>query len=420
MQIDIHTSVFNSVYLPHLGNVSRIQIFYGGSSSGKSVFLAQRAIYDLMEGHRNYLVCRQVARTVRSSVFQEMQNVISRWGVGKYFKVNKADAVITCLSNNKQAIFVGMDDVEKLKSITPMDGAITDIWVEEATETNENSIKQLMKRQRGGKKDTPKRITLSFNPILQDHWIFKRYFAPLGWRDDQTEHKTDRLSIQKTWYIHNKFLTADDVYDLEHEEDKYFRDVYTFGNWGVLGNVIFTNWEVRNLDDMKNQFTVHRNGLDFGYSADPAALWVAHYDKKKKTIYIYDEFYERGLTNDILATFIKDKIENRRVVCDSAEPKSIAELRRYNINAYGAKKGKDSVLHGIQWLQQHKIIVDAGCINLQNELRQYKWKEDKFGEPVSPPQPVDINNHLIDAGRYAHEEDMLEYTVETKENPFFG
>lgn len=410
-EIDLHKNVFNDVYVPHLSNTARTQIYYGGSSSGKSVFLAQRTVFDLLEGKRNYLICRQVGRSTRSSVEQEIKNVIADWDLSSLFSINKVDRTITCKANGKQAIFAGLDDVEKLKSITPADGAITDIWVEEATETSENSIKQLMKRQRGGSEDTPKRITLSFNPILRDHWIFKKYFAPIGWRDEQIEHRTDRLSIQKTWYIHNKFLTSDDVYDLEHEDDKYFRDVYTFGNWGILGNVIFTNWEVRDLAGMQAQFVEHRNGLDFGFSADPAALWIAHYDRKRKTIYVYDEMYETGLTNDILAERIKQKIENRRVVCDSAEPKSIAELRQHGVNAYGAKKGKDSVIHGIQWLQQHKIIVDKTCINLQNELRQYKWKEDRSGNPVSPPQPVDHNNHLIDGGRYAHEEDMTEIRI---------
>ncbi len=131
---------------------------------------------------------------------------------------------------------------------------------------------------------------------------------------------------------------------LENEKDKYRYDVYTLGNWGILGHVIFTNWKVEDLSGMsRDQFTNHRFGLDFGFSVDPSAMWIAHYDAAHKRIYLYDELYERGLTNDVLAERIKEKIGESYIVCDSAEPKSIAELRQYGINAIPAAKGKDSV-----------------------------------------------------------------------------
>jgi phage terminase large subunit len=180
--------------------------------------------------------------------------------------------------------------------------------------------------------------------------------------------------------------------------------VYTLGNWGVLGNVIFTNWSAEDLSKMQDQFTNQRVGLDFGFSSDPAAVIVTHYDRAKKTIYVFDELYELGLTNDILAEGVKSKIGEYYVTCDSAEPKSITELQRYGVNARTASKGKDSVLHGIQWLQQQKIVIDSRCINTRNELQQYKWKEDAGGNSL--PVPVDKNNHLIDALRYAYESDM--------------
>jgi phage terminase large subunit len=125
----------------------------------------------------------------------------------------------------------------------------------------------------------------------------------------------------------------------------------------------------------------------------------------RKTIYIHDELYETGLTNDVLAERIKDKIGNQQVTADSAEPKSIDELRKYGVRANPAAKGKDSVLFGIQWLQQQTIVIDTHCVNAQNEFRQYHWKEDASGNAL--PVPVDKNNHLIDAGRYAHEQDAV-------------
>lgn len=401
--VDIAPDVFNSVYQPHLTNTSRIQIIYGGSSSGKSMFVAQRLVYDLMRGRRNYLVCRQVARTLRLSVFAEICGVIVAWGVEHFFSINKSEMLITCVTGC-QAALVGLDDVEKLKSIRPAFGAWTDIWVEEATEIERNSIKQLIKRQRGGNPKTKKRITLTFNPILQSHWIYQDYFTHVGWADGQTVYKTPGLSILKTWYVHNKFLTPDDVRDLLDETDKYFRDVYTFGNWGVLGNVIFINWRVEDLSGMRDQFVTHRNGLDFGFSSDPAAMPITHYDRMHKTIYIYDELYERGLTNDILAEEIINRIGQARVVCDSAEPKSIRELQRCGVKAAPARKGRDSVLFGVQWLQQQTIVIDQNCINARNEFQQYKWREDRDGNALR--EPVDKNNHLIDGLRYAYEDDM--------------
>lgn len=393
----------NEVYVPHLENYARTQIYYGGSSSGKSWFLAQRTILDIVKGGRNYLVCRQVARTIRSSVFQQIERVIRELDLLHLFQINKSDMTMTC-TNGYQILFAGLDDVEKIKSIVPAVGVITDVWIEEATETERGDVKDLYKRQRGGDEDTAKRMTLSFNPILQSHWIYKEHFESIEWSEEQKEYGTDELSIVKTTYRDNAFLTSQDRRDLENETDKYRYNVYTLGNWGILGHVIFTNWRVEDLSGMMDEFTNHRNGLDFGYSSDPAAGWFAHYDRNHKRIYVYDELYERGLTNDKLADALHDKIGNSPVVCDSAEPKSIAELCGYGITARASRKGKDSVLHGIQWLQGQEIVIDSHCINTRMEISTAHWKEDASGNAL--PKPNETNNHLIDAGRYAHEEDM--------------
>lgn len=397
--------VINDIYEPHLENYARTQIYYGGSSSGKSWFLSQRCVLDVLRGGRNYLVCRQTARTIRGSVFQQIERVIREAGLLDYFTINKSDAVITC-SNGYQILFAGLDDVEKIKSMVPAVGVLTDIWIEEATETERGDVKDLYKRQRGGDEQTRKRMILSFNPILQSHWIYTEHFATVAWSDEQKEYNTDELSILKTTYKDNQFLTTQDVHDLENEKDKYRYNVYSLGNWGVLGHVIFTNWRVEDLSGMQNQFTNHRAGLDFGFSSDPAAMWIAHYDAKNKRIYVYDELYQRGLTNDVLAQEIKDRIGSNYVVCDSAEPKSIAELKQHGVYASDAAKGKDSVLHGIQWLQQQEIIIDKNCVNLKNEISTYHWQEDAGGNAIR--KPSEKNNHLIDAGRYAHEQDMIE------------
>ncbi len=395
----------NDAYEPHLENMARIQIYYGGSSSGKSVFLAQRAVYDLLRGKRNYLICRAVARTIRKSVMNEVRKAITDIGATDLFQINRTDGIITC-TNGMQMLFAGLDDTEKIKSITPEKGVITDVWVEEATEVDRESIKQLLKRQRGGDEGTPKRLTLSFNPIYQSHWIYEDYFAPIGWATEQTEYTSPDLYILKTWYKDNRYLTKQDIEGLLNEKDEYYRNVYTYGNWGVLGDVIFTNWEIDDLSDRRAQFTNIRNGLDFGFASHPAAISRSHYDPERKIIYIFDELYETGLTNDLLADEAIRIAGKDFIIGDSAEPKSIAELQNKGVNITGAKKGKDSITFGIDWLKQHKIVIDKRCVNHIKEFQQYQWKKDASGNAITPPKPVDKNNHLIDALRYAYEGDM--------------
>lgn len=402
--MDIDVTV-NESYLPLLNEDTRTQIIFGGSSSGKSYFKAQQTILDILEGHRNYLICRNVQKTIRKSVFNEVTKAIVEMGLpigdNGIFSVNRSDLVITCNLNNKQILFAGLDDPEKIKSITPIDGVITDVWVEEATETKYEAVKQLNKRLRGRSK-VKKRLFLTFNPILKSHWIYKEYFG--GWQDDKNFYRDENLFILKTTYKNNDFLEPDDIYELENESDPYYYDVYTLGNWGVLGNVIFKNWEMQDLSDIKHTFDRFHNGLDFGFAKDPAALTRMCYDKKRKELYILDELYELELTNDALAKRVLDKIGSEFVYCDSSEPKSIQELKNNGVKAKGAKKGPDSVNFGIDWLKQQKIIIDVNCQNTKNEFQKYHWKEDKDGVVV--PVPVDKDNHLIDAIRYGMESEM--------------
>ena len=394
--------IFNDIYIPLLEDTTRTQIIFGGASSGKSYFEAQRVVKDVAERKRNYLICRNTQNTIRRSVFNEIMKAIKFFKLPAFFKENKTDLVITC-ANNAQILFCGLDDTEKIKSITPAEGVITDIWVEEATEAERADIKQLEKRLRG-QADFPKRLTLTFNPILQNHWIYDEYFGK--WEDGKNTYTEDGLLILKTTYKDNKFLTLDDIKALEDETDPYYYNVYTLGNWGVLGSVIFKNWKVEDCTEIRKTADKMKNGLDFGFSSDPAALVHTYYDKTRKRIYILDEIYQTDLTNDMLADEIKQIIDRQYVVCDSAEPKSIKELNNLGVNATGAKKGKDSVNYGIDWLQRQEIIIDPKCQNFKNEIQKYKWKEDKNNNALRVP--VDKDNHLLDALRYAYEDEMTE------------
>ena len=404
IDVKLKREIFNSVYLPYLTDQTRVQIFFGGASSGKSVFIVgQRTVYDLLQGNRNYLIIRNVARTSRSSTFNEVQKVITTWGVQDYFKINKSDMVITC-ANGYQALFGGLDDVEKLKSITPAKGVLTDVVIEEATETREFDVKQLNKRLRG-KAKVIKRLVMLFNPIIRSHWIFKTFFSGKFYDDDR-DYRDEHLSILKTTYKDNNFLEADDIYALENEKDEYFYSVYTLGHWGTLGDVIFNNWRVDDLTPEIPHFDNIRNGLDFGFANDPMAYNRTHYDRARKKLYVFEELHEYGYTNPQIADALRPIIGKEQVVCDSAEPKSIQELLNLGINAVGAQKGKDSINHGIQWLKQNEIIIDRRCQETINECQLYQWKKNKDGETLNVP--VDKYNHHIDNLRYQYENEALQ------------
>ena len=404
--------LYNPAYLPFLTDQRQTQIFFGGSSSGKSNFiLGQRTVLDLLAGGRNFLVCRNVGRTNRNSTFNEVLKGIDRMGLTQLFTKNETDLTITC-NNGYQAIFKGLDDVEKVKSITPRKGVLTDVIIEEATETKHHSVVQLVKRMRGISKKT-KRLTLLFNPVFRTHWIFKEYFAG-RWDETKNLLSDERLFILKTTYKDNRFLAADEIYNLENEPNPYFKDVYTYGNWGVLGDLIFTNWKIQDLSGIVDTFSDFRNGLDFGYASDPAAL--VRSTKHNGVIYIINEVYKRGLTNNLLAGIIKPIVGRGVVYCDSAEPKSIAELNDHGITAIAGVKGADSIIHGVQWLQGLEIIVHSELQNMINELSVYQWQKDRYGESI--PKPTDKNNHLIDALRYAYSEEMGHTQVSFGQTPF--
>ena len=398
IDLKLSKEIFNPVYLDYLNDNRSLQIFYGGSSSGKTYFLAQRAVYDVLNGNRNYLILRKVQRDCRKSVWNEVVKTIKKYKIWQFVQTNKTEMTMT-FPNGYQIFFGGLDDRERIKGVTPQQGVITDIWLEEATEFDEDDIKQLEKRLRGQSK-VDKRITLSFNPILKTHWIYTRYFD--NWTDDNDKLEQDDLLILKTTYRDNEFLTEDDIKRLESEDDPYYIDVYLNGNWGILGDVIFTNWEVKDLSDMEDRLDRDCHGLDFGFSSDPAAVVKQYYDKSTKTLYIFDEIYETELTDEQLANKTADLIGREVVTCDSAEPKSIKHLKNNGVRARGVKKGKGSVETRYRWYKGINIVVDPKCVNIKRELQTHQWKTNKYGQAL--PKPENKNAHALDASMYGCEE----------------
>ena len=232
INLQISKKVFNNIYLPYLDNEDKYLIFYGGGSSGKSYFIGQRYIYKNFKKKMNLLVVRQTGNTNRLSTFALLKQVINNWNLSKYFKINESDMRIKCLLNGNEIVFAGLDDPEKLKSITFENGELTDIWVEEATECDEKAINQLKVRLRGGK--SKKQMVLSFNPININHWIKKHFID------------SKLATVVHTTYKDNKFLTEEDKKTLEDfkDTDPYYYQVYCLGQWGVLGKTIFDSAKI--------------------------------------------------------------------------------------------------------------------------------------------------------------------------------
>lgn len=398
LQIDVK---MNPKYIPYLNKKQFVQIFFGGSSSGKSYFIGQKIVLDNVSGV-NWLVCRNIANTVYRSVFNEIVKSISNMGLMQYYNINRSNMTITCLLNNKQILFCGLDDSEKIKSITPINGVIERVFVEEATEVKRDAIKQLSKRLRG-RSDKDKYIVMAFNPILKSHFIYKDYFS--NWVEGNDVYEDEHLLIVKSTYRDNMFLTDRDKELLESETDPYWRSVYVDGNWGILGHVIFTNWHVEDLSEIKKEFDHIYIGCDFGYAADPNALVKMHLDKKRKKLYVFEEWYQAGMSDSELLRICKRFADGEYVICDSAEPKTIDFLANNGIKAVGAVKGADSIMRGIRWLQDYEIIVDVQCQATKNEFEQYHYAEDKNGNVMA--KPVDANNHCIDAIRYGLCDEIL-------------
>lgn len=369
--------VFNSAYIPSIETEKRYEILFGGAGAGKSVFVAQRMIYRHLKtkGYRT-LVVRKVGNTHRLSTFLQLRGVISEWQVHKLFETRKTDMEIRCRNGNS-IHFVGLDDVEKLKSIA----GITDIWIEEASEITQDDFTQLDLRLRGAY-SVNKQITLTFNPISAYHWIKTRFF----------DFPSDNTAILKTTYKDNRFIDDDYKRVLEalREQDESYYQIYALGNWGTPKGLIYSNYA---LVAKWPQAGAVSYGIDFGFNNPTAMVEVKEYDGET---YVRERLYQTHMTNSELIEQLKImKLTGFRLTCDSAEPNRIQELRAAGFNAHPANK---DVKKGIDAIRSCRLKVDAGSANLVKELQGYKWREDRNGSAMD--EPVKFQDHLMDAMRY--------------------
>lgn len=286
---------------------------------------------------------------------------------------------------------------ERIKSIAGID----DIWVEECTEINDFDFDQLTLRLRS--KNPYNQVFCSFNPVSKSNWVFPRWFNSM---DSNPRTDLKNTIVLKTTYKDNKFLPKEyieNLLEMQNTNPVYYR-IYALGEFATLSKLVYTNWEVQEFDyrqilkENYNRQAVFN--LDFGYTNDPTAFGAEILDEPNKIIWVFDEFQEKGLLNDEIASKVT-KLGYRKeiIVCDSAEPKSIDELKRNGINrAVASIKGRDSVINGIQLLQQYKIIVHPKCECIQEELKNYCWKKDKNGIYINTP--IDEFNHSLDSLRY--------------------
>lgn len=379
----------------------RYRVCKGSRASKKSKTMALWTIYSIMKyPQANMLVVRKTFRTLKDSCYTELKWAIKRLGVEQWWDCKESPLEITYRPTGQKIYFRGLDDPLKVTSITVDTGILCWMWIEEAYEiTKESDFDTLDESIRG---EVPeglfKQITLTFNPWNERHWIKRRFF----------DAQDPDILAMTTNYTCNEWLDMADkrVFETMKQNNPRRYRVAGLGDWGIVEGLVYENWTEQEfiLDEIRNCKSAF--GLDFGYTNDPSAFFVGFLDLENKKLYVWDEFYEKGLSNKrIFEKITSMGYGKERITADSAEPKSIDELKSLGLRIQGAKKGKDSVTNGIQWIQDLQIIIHPRCVNFLTEISNYTWATDKFGTLLNVP--VDDFNHLMDAMRYALEKHIV-------------
>ena len=387
IDLKLKRNLFNETYMPYLMDYShRYEVYYGGAGSGKSVFIAQKVLFKALNNKRKVLIIRKTLNSQKDSCWRLMLEQLEQWKIRPYCKVRITDYAIE-LPNGSVLLFKGLDDAERIKSIV----GITDIWIEEATELIEEDFDQLDLRLRARAANL--QMFVSFNPISKVNYVYRKWFS-------ETATVGEDTLIVKTTYRDNRFLPEEYIKSLEkkiHTNPTYYR-IYALGEFCSLDKLVYNNWRVEAFEPPSDGKLVV--GLDFGFTNDPTAIVASIV--KDDDIYVFREFTGTGKTNQQIADIITNMGFSKSVIiADSAEPKSVAEIRRCGImRIRESQKGKDSIIHGIQRLQGYNIIVHPSCENIITELENYSWIKDKAtGEYTN--KPIDMFNHSLDALRYS-------------------
>lgn len=385
----------------------RYRILKGSAGSGKSRNIAQdhiKKLSDMKYKGANLLVVRKVDESNRDSTFAELQSTIFTMFGESYdrvWKITQSPLSMECKVTGNRIIFRGMKDDkqrEKVKSITFKTGKLTWIWVEEATELNEADVDILDDRLRGqlGNPNLYYQMTFTFNPVSSTHWIKSKYFDVVH-EDIFTHHST---------YLGNRFI--DEAYHrrmmMRKERDPDGYRIYGLGEWGEVGGLILTNWEVREISQDLSDWEYLSIGQDFGFNHANAILTLAY---KDEDIYVLSEVYEYEKTTEEIIEIADGKVSKTiTMYCDSAEPDRIKDWKKAKYRATAVKKEKVTgniyINNQINWLKQRKIYVHPSCKNLTKELGQWKWRyDDKTSQYLD--EPVAFFDDAIAALRYGVE-----------------
>jgi len=376
----------------------RYDVCKGSRASKKSKTTALRIIYNMMKyDQSNTLVVRKTYRTLKDSCFTDLKWATKRLEVENLWEFKYSPLEATYLRTGQKILFRGLDDPLKVTSITVEYGYLCWAWLEESYEiTSEKDFDTLDESIRG---ELPphlwKQWMITFNPWNEHHWLKKRFF--------DAENDPDILAIT-TNYKCNEWLDDADLRLFENMKKNNPRryQVAGLGNWGIVDGLVYENWkeEEFTLDQVIDCDSV--NGIDFGYTNDPAAVFIGFIDTEHKKLYVWDEIYKKGLSNKRLYEEIESShYQKKSFTADCAEPKSIDELRGYGLRVEKSQKGKDSITHGIQYIQDFEIIIHPRCVNFITEIGNYTWDEDRLGNKIN--RPIDDFNHLMDSMRYAVE-----------------
>lgn len=397
MNISLQDTVGRN-YADFWNTKQRYRVCKGSRGSKKSKTTALNMIYRLMEYPlANGLCVRRYSNTLRDSVYSDLKWAIHRLGLDAFFECTVSPMQIVRKSTGQKILFRGLDDGLKITSISVDYGVLCFVWIEEAYEiSNEDDFNKLDMSIRGEVPDGYfKQITLTFNPWSATSWLKPRFF----------DVEDDDIFTKTTTWKQNEWLDEADrniFLKMQQNNPRRYR-IEGDGEWGIAEGLIYEKVRfedfdidaVRAIPGIKSAF-----GLDFGFT-DPNAFVCLMIDNAAMKIYVFDEWYRTGVTNKIIAQAIKDKgYSGQRIVCDSAEPKSIAELQEEGIKAEPSRKGKDSVNHGIQLIQNYEIIVhEKNCPEFKKEIQNYCWETDKDGKPTDKPDHE--FSHGMDSMRYA-------------------
>lgn len=388
INLTLKKSLFVPKFYPLLLDYSnRWEVYMGSAGSAKSYFITQKLIVRCCNEKIKVLVCRRTATTIRNTCFSLFKDIIAKWKLTPYVKIRETDFNIK-FPNGSEIIFMGLDEETKLLSLNN----VGCIFIEEAFEVPKNIVEQLNIRLRGTTEN--KQIIMAFNPISKHHWLYD--FCEVN---QPTSFKYIHSTYKDNPFLDDEYITQmNELYIRNPQKARVFCD----GEWGIdADGLVFQNWKVEDFNhiETKGQLLV---GLDFGFVNDISALVASLLDEKEKRIYIFKEYGATGKTNrDLVEIITKLGFSKSTIIADAAEPKSIEEIKRAGINKIRAcKKGADSILHGIQQLQNYEIIVHPTCTGIITELENYTWQKDKYTE-VYINKPIDDFNHYIDALRYS-------------------